>query len=279
MPLVPGICTQCGATLSADNSKDCMICPYCGTPFIVEKAINHFQNTYNISNSVVNFYGDTSRDFVIRAGVLERYNGSDTVVTVPDNVTVIGKNAFKECFGLKEVTIPLGVVSIEASAFSSCKALKKIELPDSVKKIGVGAFGDCESLSKVVLSKNLVSIEYAAFKECKQLRNVSLPDSVTFLGEECFRGCSNLEKIRMPNNIYRNDELPGMIFMDCDKLREFIVPNDSWRVILNTSQSYKQVQLQLQLRRRQQGVCQYCGGELRGWLTKVCTQCGKEKNY
>ena len=40
MPLVPGICTQCGATLSADTSKDRMLCPYCGTPFIVEKAIN-----------------------------------------------------------------------------------------------------------------------------------------------------------------------------------------------------------------------------------------------
>lgn len=275
MALVPGICTQCGATLSADNSKDCMICPYCGTPFIVEKAINHFQNTYNISNSVVNIYGGESNDFTIRAGVLERYNGSDTVVTVPDNVTVIGKNAFCECFGLKEATIPLGVVSIEASAFSSCKALKKIKLPDTVKKIGVGAFSDCESLTKVVLSKNLVSIEYAAFKECKQLRNVSLPDSVTFLGEHCFVGCSNLEKIRMPNNIYQNDHPPHSVFLNCDKMREFIVPNDSWRVILNSSKSYVNL---IQTRRRQ-GLCQYCGGKTRGWFTEVCTQCGKVKDY
>lgn len=56
MALIPGICTQCGATLTADDTKDCMICPYCNTPFIVEKAINNFHNTYNISNSTVNIY-------------------------------------------------------------------------------------------------------------------------------------------------------------------------------------------------------------------------------
>lgn len=62
MALVPGICTQCGATLSADNEKECMICPYCSTPFIVQKAINNFYNTYNISNSVV-YINDGNNDF------------------------------------------------------------------------------------------------------------------------------------------------------------------------------------------------------------------------
>ncbi|MDR0832491.1 MAG: hypothetical protein LBM99_06305 [Bacillales bacterium] len=47
MPLVKAQCTQCGAPLEVDNSKEVAVCPYCKTPFIVEKAINNF----NISNA------------------------------------------------------------------------------------------------------------------------------------------------------------------------------------------------------------------------------------
>ena len=202
MALVPGICTQCGATLSADNSKDCMICPYCGTPFIVEKAINHFQNTYNISNSVVNFYGEECKDFVIRAGVLEKYKGENVVVTIPDNVTVIGEGAFSGCYGLKKVTIPEGVVCIEARAFHCCRVLEEIVLPNTVEKIGSSAFADCEALSIVVFSSKLKAIESAAFYGCRQLTKISLPDSLLTIGNRCFEGCSNELIIKAPAGGY-----------------------------------------------------------------------------
>ena len=40
MPLVPARCTCCGAALTLDPSQEAAVCPYCNTPFIVEKAIN-----------------------------------------------------------------------------------------------------------------------------------------------------------------------------------------------------------------------------------------------
>lgn len=46
MPFVEAKCTNCGHTLKVDNSKDAAICEFCGSAFIVEKAINNF-NTYN----------------------------------------------------------------------------------------------------------------------------------------------------------------------------------------------------------------------------------------
>ena len=46
MPLVPARCTQCGAALTLDPSQDAAICPFCGTPFVVEKAVNNY-TTYN----------------------------------------------------------------------------------------------------------------------------------------------------------------------------------------------------------------------------------------
>lgn len=44
---VPAVCTQCGAHLEVDPSQEAAVCQYCGTPFIVQKAINE----YNIQNA------------------------------------------------------------------------------------------------------------------------------------------------------------------------------------------------------------------------------------
>ena len=49
MPLVPAICTQCGAQIEVDNSYEAGICKHCGTAFITEKAINKY--TTNITNN------------------------------------------------------------------------------------------------------------------------------------------------------------------------------------------------------------------------------------
>lgn len=56
--LVPAICSQCGAKVSVDPTKEAAVCEYCGTPFIVEKAINKY-STYNqaihiVDNSTLN---------------------------------------------------------------------------------------------------------------------------------------------------------------------------------------------------------------------------------
>ena len=51
MKFVPAKCTQCGAELKVDRSKEAAICEHCGTPFIVEKAISNY-NTYISANSI-----------------------------------------------------------------------------------------------------------------------------------------------------------------------------------------------------------------------------------
>ena len=47
--LVPAICTQCGAKLEVDPTKDAAVCPYCNTPFIVEKAVQN----YSVQNAKI----------------------------------------------------------------------------------------------------------------------------------------------------------------------------------------------------------------------------------
>lgn len=40
--MVPAICTQCGAQIEVDPSRDAAICPYCKTAFVVEKAVKNY---------------------------------------------------------------------------------------------------------------------------------------------------------------------------------------------------------------------------------------------
>ena len=49
MPFVAAKCPQCGAQLKVNDEKDAAICEFCGTPFIVEKAIHNYtiNNNYN----------------------------------------------------------------------------------------------------------------------------------------------------------------------------------------------------------------------------------------
>lgn len=53
MPLVPAICTQCGAQIEVDDSHEAGICKHCGTAFITEKAINNYA-TYVTNNNIFN---------------------------------------------------------------------------------------------------------------------------------------------------------------------------------------------------------------------------------
>lgn len=56
MGLIAAKCTECGANIEVDDSKEAGICKYCGTAFITEKAINNY--TTNITNNN-NFSGAT----------------------------------------------------------------------------------------------------------------------------------------------------------------------------------------------------------------------------
>lgn len=49
MGFVAAKCTQCGANIEVDESKEAGVCKYCGTAFVTEKAINNY-NTYTTND-------------------------------------------------------------------------------------------------------------------------------------------------------------------------------------------------------------------------------------
>ncbi|MCR5457768.1 MAG: hypothetical protein K6F14_06800 [Clostridiales bacterium] len=55
MPFVKAQCTNCGGLIEVDETKEAAICPFCSTPYAVEKAINnfHISNKYEIHNAQI----------------------------------------------------------------------------------------------------------------------------------------------------------------------------------------------------------------------------------
>lgn len=280
MTLIPGICTQCGATLSVENSKDCMICPYCESPFIVEKAISIFQKTYSTATPTVNICSGQTEDFVIRAGTLEKYNGASVDVVIPDNVTHIGAQAFRECKGLKSVVIPCGVIEIGESAFEGCIGLKSISFPEGVKNILWGAFSNCDALENVILPDSLETIGARAFCGCRNLTSVKIPPFVKYVCKDAFNGCPNLINIIVSDRVYENNK-SGFLGSAWERKR-----CEEKELIEKRKEQEKREKEQEKREKEQQlsdrmfaNRCVHCGGQFKGFLKPVCKECGKPKNY
>ena len=65
---------------------------------------------------------------------------------IPDNVAVIGDNAFYFCQSLESIDIPSSVTAIADYTFYECSSLETVVLPTNVKSIGNSAFYGCTSL-------------------------------------------------------------------------------------------------------------------------------------
>lgn len=52
MALIAGRCTQCGGLLEIDSTGSMFVCPYCHTPFVVEKVVNYYNYTRNVDDWV-----------------------------------------------------------------------------------------------------------------------------------------------------------------------------------------------------------------------------------
>lgn len=147
---------------------------------------------------------------------------ADAEYSIPNNVTVIGKEAFYDCVKLSSVNIPNGVTNIQDEAFNDCDSLASITIPDSVTSIGGGAFRDCNSLETATLGKGLKSIGGNAFSSCEKLASIKIPDSVTSIGSSAFSFCESLESVNIPNGV---TNIGQMTFMRCVSLASITIPD------------------------------------------------------
>ena len=188
------------------------------------------------------------------------YRSSLTSVTIPDSVTQVGINPFKNCdklqtirvspdhpylavidnalfskpdkrlicypCGIKEniYTIPQGIREVGKSAFYECSGLTGVMIPDSVNSIGNSAFHGCWGLTSITIPDSVTSVGYGAFSLCSGLTSVTIPDSVTSIGDYAFFRCSGLTSVTIPDSVTSIGE---DAFRGCDSLT-LTVTRDSY---------------------------------------------------
>lgn len=139
-----------------------------------------------------------------------------TTLVIPNTVTKIGKNAFKES-GLTQITLPESLTTIEASAFYKTK-LETITIPEKVTAIPSGCFSLCENLREVILPNTLTTISQNAFEDCPILESINIPSSLENIEKRAFKNCKNLKlsnTLRFPDSM---KEIGDEAFYYCTNL-------------------------------------------------------------
>lgn len=95
--------------------------------------------------------------------------------------------------------IPDTVTTIRSNAFRNCAELTSITMLENAVVIGDAAFSGCRNLTNVVVGKNTANIGYRAFENCS-LTAVAIPASVTNFGAWVFAYCYGLRGVYWSGN-------------------------------------------------------------------------------
>ena len=166
--------------------------------------------------------------FYIENGVLLKYTGSETDITIPEEVETIANFTFLDNTNankIKVIRLGTSVHKVEANAFAGLENLvdviiasnnlsfvekdglimtsdgsillhyerkgeTKFTIPESVRFVAAHAVQGTE-LEEIDFGENLEYIGYNAFASNYQLKAIHLPDSVKYIGEGAFSDCTS----------------------------------------------------------------------------------------
>ena len=142
-------------------------------------------------------------------------------IILPNSLTHIGGEAFRDCSSLSYINIPDNVTHIDRFAIAGT-ALVDIEIPSGVISLGNYVFSYNSKLENVVIPNTVTSIPSFAFQSCTSLTNIDIPNSVTSIGESAFQYCSSLASINIPNSV---TSIGYNAFQSCSKLESVYIAN------------------------------------------------------
>ena len=165
------------------------------------------------------------------------FNGctSMTTATFDENavITTIGAAAFADC-GLTSIDIPNSVTKLESEAFRNCAALTVVNVSENLTDISSEAFKYCENLVDINVDKNnptYSSVDGYLLSKNKQTlvlfphgkahaKFTLLPPSITTIGDYAFYNCSKLTSVNIPSSI---TNIGNSAFSGCTDLTKAII--------------------------------------------------------
>ncbi len=123
----------------------------------IDKLTNKARKNSPMGNSEKADIFETDKNTLIK------YNGSDTKVTIPDSINIIGEFAFA-LSEVKSVTMS-SVTDVKKGAFFGCEKLKYIEM-SNVETVGVSAFERCYELADIYVGDKFKKAETTSFRQC-----------------------------------------------------------------------------------------------------------------
>ena len=186
-------------------------------------------------------------------GILLKYNGSSSEVTIPKSVRQIssrsfygnkniasvdipqsvfsiGKQAFAECSALSNIKLSNGLVMIDEEAFANCKNLTSVSTPETLSNIAKGAFINCSSLENISLKGNSLYVSYGAFAYCNKLNYILFSTGVEKLDDMSFSNCSSLKSIGISA---KTTDISKTAFNSCPKFTVYSSEKSAAKSVLS----------------------------------------------
>lgn len=165
-------------------------------------------------------FADNVNEFEVDGnGVLLKYTGNNTIVTIPDNVKSIGEKAFEKNTNIMRVDFGANVESIGKGGFASCTSLKTVNLNDGLVSIGEQAFKGCKNMKYIHLPETVRELGAMAFYS-SGIQYVKLPENILEVPKQCFYN-SQLRGIALNENL---KTIGDSALETCYKLQGLIVP-------------------------------------------------------
>lgn len=119
-------------------------------------------------------------------------NGKIQNVTIPKTIVMLGEQAMSEG-SFEKVILPNNMTSIGKAAFKDCTKLKQINLPQSLEEIGEYAFSGCSNLESIELPPHITTINDGCFANTG-LKNLNIPSRIIKIYGKgncrCFESCN-----------------------------------------------------------------------------------------